>query len=48
VDNYDQERERRFPVIFATRYGRGLPEKFKNSPALQKPIEFEPLAAALN
>jgi CheY-like chemotaxis protein len=40
---------RGLPIIFATGYGgAGLPEEFKNRPALQKPFEFEALAAALN
>ena len=40
---------RGLPIIFATGYGvAGLPEEFKNRPALQKPFEFEALAAAIN
>ena len=37
---------RGLPIIFATGYGAaGVPEEFKNRPALQKPFEFEALAA---
>jgi CheY-like chemotaxis protein len=40
---------RGLPIIFATGYGAaGLPEEFKDCPALQKPFEFAALAAALN
>jgi CheY-like chemotaxis protein len=40
---------RGLPIIFATGYGAaGLPEEFKGRPALQKPFEFEALAAAIN
>jgi hypothetical protein len=39
---------RGLPIIFATGYGAaGLPEEFKNRPALQKPFEFEALTALL-
>jgi DNA-binding response OmpR family regulator len=41
--------ERGLPIIFATGYGAaGLPEEFKDRPALQKPFEFNALAAAIN
>jgi DNA-binding response OmpR family regulator len=40
---------RSLPIIFATGYGAaGLPEEFKDRPALQKPFELNALAAAIN
>ena len=33
------------PFVFATGYGvQGLPEKFRDRPALQKPFQMETLA----
>jgi CheY-like chemotaxis protein len=41
--------ERGLPIICATGYGAaGLPEEFKDRPALQKPFELHALAAAIN
>jgi DNA-binding response OmpR family regulator len=40
--------ERGIPFIFATGYGAtSLPLRFRNSPALQKPFDYEALAEAL-
>lgn len=40
---------RALPIIFATGYGAwGVPDEFKNWPALQKPFELQALANALN
>jgi len=37
------------PFIFATGYGSsGLPEEFRNRPALQKPFQIETLARVIN
>lgn len=42
-------RARGLPIIFATGYGAaGVPEEFKDCPALQKPFELKALATALN
>ncbi len=39
---------RGLPFIFATGYGsQGLPEKFRDQPALQKPFQMETLARAI-
>jgi len=39
---------RGLPFIFATGYGvQGLPEKFRDCPALQKPFQVETLARAI-
>jgi CheY-like chemotaxis protein len=39
---------RGLPFIFASGYGqRGVPEEYRDSPALQKPFQAEALAAAL-
>ena len=39
---------RGLPIIFATGYGAaGVPEEFKDCPALQKPFELKVLAAAV-
>jgi CheY-like chemotaxis protein len=36
------------PFVFASGYGqRGVPEEYRDSPALQKPFQAEALAAAL-
>jgi len=36
---------RRLPFIFATGYGaQGMPEEFRNRPALQKPFQMDSLA----
>jgi DNA-binding response OmpR family regulator len=44
----DVLRERGIPFIFATGYGStGLPFRFRDSPALQKPFGYETLAKAL-
>ena len=40
--------ERGLPFVFASGYGqRGVPEAYRESPALQKPFQAEALAAAL-
>jgi len=40
--------ERGLPFVFASGYGqRGVPEEYRDSPALQKPFQAEALAAAL-
>jgi CheY-like chemotaxis protein len=40
---------RGLPIIFATGYGAaGVPDEFKDRPALQKPFELKDLAVALN
>ncbi len=40
---------RRRPFIFATGYGmQGLPEKFRDRPALQKPFQMDALARAID
>jgi DNA-binding response OmpR family regulator len=40
---------RRCPIIFATGYGsEGLPEGFRDFPALPKPFQLETLAAAID
>jgi CheY-like chemotaxis protein len=40
--------ERRLPFVFASGYGqRGVPEAYRDSPALQKPFQSDALAAAL-
>lgn len=37
------------PIIFATGYGsEGLPEEFRDFPALSKPFQLETLAAAID
>jgi DNA-binding response OmpR family regulator len=42
-------RARRRPIIFATGYGsEGLPDQFRDFPALQKPFQLETLAAAID
>jgi DNA-binding response OmpR family regulator len=42
-------RARRRPIIFATGYGsEGLPEEFRDFPALQKPFEQDALAALID
>jgi DNA-binding response OmpR family regulator len=42
-------RARRRPIIFATGYGsEGLPEEFRDLPALQKPFQLETLAALID
>jgi DNA-binding response OmpR family regulator len=42
-------RARRRPIIFATGYGSGgLPESFRDFPALPKPFQLETLAAAID
>jgi CheY-like chemotaxis protein len=39
---------RGLPFVFASGYGqRGVPEEYRDSPALQKPFQAEALAAAL-
>ena len=39
---------RGLPFVFASGYGqRGVPDAYRNSPALQKPFQIEALAAAL-
>jgi DNA-binding response OmpR family regulator len=44
----DVLRERGIPFIFATGYGAtSFPPRFRDSPALQKPFNFEALAEAL-
>jgi CheY-like chemotaxis protein len=40
--------ERGLPFVFASGYGqRGVPEAYRDSPALQKPFQSDALAAAL-
>jgi CheY-like chemotaxis protein len=40
---------RRRPFIFATGYGmQGLPEKYRDRPALQKPFQMDALARAID
>jgi DNA-binding response OmpR family regulator len=42
-------RARGRPIIFATGYGsEGLPEEFRDLPALQKPFQLETLAALID
>jgi DNA-binding response OmpR family regulator len=42
-------RAREVPMIFATGYGsEGLPEEFRDFPALQKPFQLEALAAMID
>jgi CheY-like chemotaxis protein len=42
-------RARELPIIFATGYGsRGLPEEFRDFPALSKPYQLEALAAMID
>jgi DNA-binding response OmpR family regulator len=42
-------RARRCPIIFATGYGSaGLPEEFRDFPALPKPYQLEALAKAID
>jgi DNA-binding response OmpR family regulator len=42
-------RARKLPIIFATGYGaEGLPEQFRDLPALQKPFQLETLAAMID
>jgi DNA-binding response OmpR family regulator len=42
-------RVRKLPIIFATGYGaEGLPEQFRDLPALQKPFQLETLAAMID
>jgi DNA-binding response OmpR family regulator len=42
-------RARRRPIIFATGYGsEGLPEEFRDFPALQKPFQQDALAALID
>jgi DNA-binding response OmpR family regulator len=42
-------RARELPIIFATGYGsEGLPEEFRDFPALQKPFQLEALAAMID
>ena len=42
-------RARGRPIIFATGYGsEGLPEEFRDFPALSKPFQLETLAAAID
>jgi DNA-binding response OmpR family regulator len=42
-------RARGQPIIFATGYGsEGLPDQFRDFPALQKPFQLETLAAAID
>jgi hypothetical protein len=37
------------PIIFATGYGsEGLPEEFRDFPALRKPFQLEALAALID
>ena len=39
---------RNLPFVFATGYGaQGLPEKFRDRPALEKPFQMETLARAI-
>ncbi len=45
----DMLRERAIPFIFASGYGStGLPSRFRDSPALQKPFGYQTLAEALH
>jgi len=40
--------ERGVPFVFATGYGqRGVPERYRDSPTLQKPFQAEALASAI-
>jgi DNA-binding response OmpR family regulator len=42
-------RGRGLPIIFATGYGsEGVPEQFRDLPALQKPFQLEALAALID
>jgi CheY-like chemotaxis protein len=42
-------RARELPIIFATGYGsEGLPDQFRDFPALQKPFEQDALAAVID
>ena len=44
----DLIRARQRPFIFATGYGSsGLPEEYRDRPALQKPFQIETLAKAI-
>jgi CheY-like chemotaxis protein len=41
--------KRRLPFVFVTGYGeRGLPDAYRNHPALQKPFQIEQLKNALD
>ncbi len=41
--------QRQLPFVFATGYGAaGVPEEFRNRPALQKPFQLETLARILD
>jgi len=45
----DLIRARNLPFIFATGYGSsGLPEEYRDRPALQKPFQIETLARVIN
>src|SRR6476660_8301699 len=45
----DLSRARNRPFIFATGYGSsGLPEEYRDRPALQKPFQLETLARTIN
>lgn len=41
--------ERRLPFVFATGYGaRGVPERYRTTPTLQKPFQADALAKAID
>jgi hypothetical protein len=45
----DLIRARNLPFIFATGYGSsGLPEEYRDRPALQKPFQIETLARVID